>query len=83
MNLMKEEMAAHSSILAWETPRREDSGAPQFMGFQKLDMTEQLNDHHHREYECMFVHTKSWSLPLLNAINAWNFVTEEQQSTHQ
>ena len=82
MYTMEKEMAAHSSILAWKIPWTEESGAPQFMGLQKLDMTEQLNHHHHHVYECMFVHTRSWSMPLLNALNAWNFITKQQQNTH-
>ena len=32
-------MAAHSSVLAWETPWTEEPGALQAMGSQDLDMT--------------------------------------------
>ena len=39
---LKEEMAAHSSILAWKTPWTEESGQLQSMGWQ-LDMTSRLN----------------------------------------
>ena len=31
---LEEEMATHSSILAWKIPRTEESGRPQFMGSQ-------------------------------------------------
>ena len=38
-------MATHSSILAWETLRREESGGLQSMGSQKRwTMTQQLNN---------------------------------------
>ena len=33
--LLEREMATHSSILAWETPRTEDPGRLQSMGLQK------------------------------------------------
>ena len=36
---LEEEMAAHSSILAWETPWTEEPGGLQFMGSQELDKT--------------------------------------------
>ena len=32
---LEEEMATHSSILAWEIPWTEELGGPQFMGSQK------------------------------------------------
>ena len=32
---LEEEMATHSSILAWRTPCTEEPGEPQFMGSQK------------------------------------------------
>ena len=33
---LEEEMATHSSILAWETPWTEESGGLQFMGWQRV-----------------------------------------------
>ena len=36
---LKEEMAAHSSILAWEIPWTEEPGGLQYMGSQESDMT--------------------------------------------
>ena len=41
-------MATHSSILAWRTPLREDSGRLQSMGVTKSqsDMTEATNTQH-------------------------------------
>ena len=36
---LEEEMATHSSILAWRIPRTEESGGLQSMGLQELDMT--------------------------------------------
>ena len=41
---LEKEMAAHSSILAWEIPRREEPGGLQSMGWQKSDRTCWLND---------------------------------------
>ena len=38
---LEEEMATHSSILAWKIPWTEEPGGPQSMGLKKeLDMTE-------------------------------------------
>ena len=37
--IMDEEMATHSSILSWRTPRAEESGGLQSMGSQELDTT--------------------------------------------
>ena len=34
--LLKKEMATHSSILAWEIPRTEESGGLQSMGSQRV-----------------------------------------------
>ena len=39
---MEEEMATHSSILAWRIPRTETPGGLQSMGLQELDMAERL-----------------------------------------
>ena len=36
---LEEEMATHSSIPAWEIPRREEPGGPQSLGSQESDMT--------------------------------------------
>ena len=36
---LEEEMATHSSILAWEIPRTEEPGGLQSMGSQELDTT--------------------------------------------
>ena len=33
---LEEEMATHSSILAWRIPRTEESGGLQFMGSQRV-----------------------------------------------
>ena len=37
--LLEKEMATHSGILAWETPRTEDPGGLQSMGSQRADTT--------------------------------------------
>ena len=36
-------MATHSSILAWETPRTEESGGLQSTGHKESDLTQRLN----------------------------------------
>ena len=41
-DLLEEEMATYSSILAWEIPWPEDPGGLQSMGRKELDMTQQL-----------------------------------------
>jgi len=40
---LEEEMATHSSILAWEILWAEEPGGLQSMGLRSLDRTEQLN----------------------------------------
>ena len=40
----EEEMAAHSSNLAWEIPWTEEPGGFQYMGSQESDTTERLNN---------------------------------------
>ena len=37
---LEEEMATHSSILAWKIPWTEESGGVQFMGLKQSDVTE-------------------------------------------
>ena len=37
---LEEEMATHSSLLAWEIPRTEDPGTLQSMGSQESDTTQ-------------------------------------------
>ena len=44
---LKGEMATHSRILAWEIPETEEPGRLQSMDLQELDVTQQLNHHHH------------------------------------
>ena len=44
-NRMEQEMATHSSVLAWRIPWTEEPGGVQSMGSQKLDMTEWLSTH--------------------------------------
>ena len=38
-DLLEEEVATHSSILAWKIPWTEKSGGLQSMGHKKLDVT--------------------------------------------
>ena len=42
-DLLEEEMATHSSILAWRFPRTEEPGGLQSMGRKESDTTEQLS----------------------------------------
>ena len=39
---LEKEMATHSSTLAWRITWTEEPGKPQFMGLQRVDMTEPL-----------------------------------------
>ena len=39
-NPLEEDMATHSSILAWRIPGTEEPGGPQSRGHKELDMTE-------------------------------------------
>ena len=39
-DLLEEEMATHSSILAWQIPWTEEAGGLQSMGHKELDTTE-------------------------------------------
>ena len=39
LSLLEQEMATHSSILAWRIPLTEEPGKLQSMGSQELDMT--------------------------------------------
>ena len=34
---LEEEMAAHSSVLAWRIPRTEEPGGPQLIGSQRVE----------------------------------------------
>ena len=43
---LEKDMAIHSSILAWRTPRTEESGGLQSTGSQESDMTGCLNHRH-------------------------------------
>ena len=45
-NPLEKEMAAHSSILAWEIPWTEEPRGLQSIGSQELDTALQLNHHH-------------------------------------
>ena len=40
---LEEEMAAHSSILAWETPWTEEPGRLQSIGLQKVGQAERVS----------------------------------------
>ena len=44
-DLLKEKIATHSSIRAWEIPWTEKHGRLQSMGLQESDMTQQLSMH--------------------------------------
>ena len=39
---LEKKIATHSSILAWKTPRTEESGGLQSIGSQRADTTQQL-----------------------------------------
>ena len=45
-NSLEEEMATHSSILAWEIPWTEEPGGLQSMGSQRIGQDVAINHHH-------------------------------------
>ena len=57
---LEEEMATHSSIIAWEIPWREEPRGLQSMKSQELDMTLGLTHplNHHHQYS-VYNHTPS------------------------
>ena len=52
---LEQEMATHSSILAWEIPWPEEPGGLQSRGSQMLDPTEQLNSNNLLQYDLIKV----------------------------
>ena len=42
-DLLKKEMATHSSILAWRIPRKEEPGRLQSMGLQRVGPNRETN----------------------------------------
>ena len=46
-DLLKQEMATHSSVLAWEIPGTEEHGGLQSMGDKESDMAEHAHAHTH------------------------------------
>ena len=49
---LEEEMATHSSILAWKILRTEESGELQSIWSQELDTTQRLNNNKEEGYKC-------------------------------
>ena len=49
IQFIEEEMATHSSILAWRIPWTEEPGRLQSMGSPESDTTERLNHYHHTQ----------------------------------
>ena len=47
----EEEMATHSTILAWKIPRTEEPGGLQSMGLQRVRHNLETKDHHHHKLE--------------------------------
>ena len=43
---LEEEMAAHSRVLAWETPRTEEPGGLQSVGSHRVDLTTEHTPRH-------------------------------------
>ena len=50
---LEEEMATHSSILAWEIPRTEESGRLQSMGLQSVETQLSTHTHTHTHTPCL------------------------------
>ena len=55
---LEEEMATHSSILAWRIPWTEEPGGLQSMGTQRIEKTEGLSTH-----TCIYVYLYIFSQP--------------------
>jgi len=51
-DLLEEDMATHSSILAWWTPWTEEPGGLQSLGSQESDPIQWLNHHHKHSVHC-------------------------------
>ena len=47
---LEEEMATHSSILAWKILWKQDPSGLQFMGSEELNKTYLLNHHHYSSF---------------------------------
>ena len=60
---MEKEMATYSTILAWEIPWTEESGALQSMGRKRVDMTQQLNNNSET--------ANIWMIEIEDEINKW------------
>ena len=67
---LEEEMAIHSSILAWKIPWTEEPGGLQSMGFKELDMTEhacrqatKFGAFFHIPWFLLLRDTKLWKIP--------------------
>ena len=53
---LEEEMATHSSILAWRIPWKEEPGSLLSMGSEESDMTERLSIHINISTHCTCPH---------------------------
>ena len=56
---LEEEMATHSSILAWEIPRTEEPGGLQYIGSQRVrhDLVTKQQQQQHLLLKCCSAHT--------------------------
>ena len=53
---LKEEMAIHSSILAWRTPWIEEPGGYSLWGHTELDMTEHAHQSYYSQLNAVLPH---------------------------
>ena len=66
-------MATHSSVLAWKMPWTEEPGGLQSMGSQRVDTTEQLSMHTHKNIDSGF-QSLSWNTGSTTAEQSYNKV---------
>ena len=66
-------MATHSSILAWKMPWTEEPGGLQSTGSQRVDTTEQLSMHTHKNIDSRF-QSLSWNTGSTIAEQSYNKV---------
>ena len=66
-------METHSSILAWKMPWTEEPGGLQSTGSQRVDTTEQLSMHTHKNIDSSF-QSLSWNTGSTIAEQSYNKV---------
>ena len=69
---LEEGVATHSSILAWEIPRTEESGGLQSIESQESDMSEWWSHHHNQFYKIIktyFIYHNTYHIWVCNSMS--------------